>query len=273
MKKLISILFLVAAFAVCGSVNAFAQPVVDGTIGSVATWTNSDAANGGAPYPYYLDIVAPPATNDAISTMVMSHVVLLQDLDATNPAKDGIYLLIQVQTPGPQLIYPNPALYPSVPHMTNEIGDPPQVEMTGDFAGQGVANDVDIFVDTLNSNPFGATDNPALDVTTVCVGTEIACANTATWQTLQSYSGTEARDPLTGVLEYFFPSALMGALGSTPFPDSFIGTIIFHNGISSTQGVGSGDDVVVGTLAPEPSTMFLMLAGFLGLFSRKRFGL
>jgi len=272
MKKLISVLFLVAAFAVCGSAHVFAAvPVIDGAISPAGEWANSNSSSG--LLPYYLDIVSPPAPNDWVTSMTISHVVLLQELTSNDPTvafgDQGMYLLIETYAK-PQLTYPTPAQYPSIPGMTADL-NPPGVQMTGDFTGLGLNTGTNIFISSYNGNPFGAVDNPANDVTKVCVGTQSFCnqrINPGNWTVLTSLGGQYARN---GVLEYFFPSSILGSLGYTPFPTSFIGAITYDNGVSSTGGVGSGDDTVTGTLAPEPSTMFLVIAGLLGLVSKKRF--
>jgi len=268
MKKLISVLFLVAVFALCGSVSAFAVPVIDGSIAPGGEWANLNSSF--LPLSYYLEINSPPAGNDWISTMVMSHVVLLQELTSNDStvttAQQGMYLLIEVYGPGgPQLNYPDSALYPAIPGMTHSTY-PPSIQMTGDFLGDGLSDNFNLFVRTLNLNPTAPVDDHA-DSTFYCVGSEAHCnaLNPSVWSLLTTVDRA-------GVLEYFFPSSLLpGGIGYTPFPTSFVGKITYDNGVSSTGGTGTGDQVVTGTLVPEPASMFLMITGLVGLFAKKRF--
>jgi hypothetical protein len=258
MKKLISVMFLIAVFALCGSVSAFAAvPVIDGVLGA-GEWAN--VSNGGGPFPYYLNLNDPNELDNQIDTMDMSRVVLLQSLNIVDPlnpvSKDGIYLMIQVYDPaGPALGFPsNPGL---------SVDSLPTVRMAGDFLGDGLNDSFNIFVRTYNTVPLtGLTIN---DKTEVCVGSQTSCLVGGTWVDLVGAGGSFARG---GVLEYFFPSATFGTPPNTPFPGSFIGTITYDNGAS---GVASADDVVLGTLVPEPTSMFLMFTGIIGLLAKKRF--
>ena len=213
MKKIISVLFLVAAFALCGSVNAFAGvvPTIDGNL-TPGEWDNLNF-NGNPSYPYYLSINDPDEVDNQINTMDISHVVLLQELkstDAGTPIADGLYLMIQVYDPaGPSLGYPDPVTYPGI------VGNGyPVVKMAGDFLGDGLADNFNIFVKTYNK--FPETNLPANDVTEVCTGSANFCNGPgATWVNLSLAGGSEARG---SVLEYYFPSATFGTPPNTPFP-------------------------------------------------------
>ena len=65
----------------------------------------------------------------------------------------------------------------------------------------------------------------------------------------------------TPVLEYFIPTGTFGT-PIAPFPGSFFGILTYDNGLG---GPATSDDVVLGTLIPEPSTMFMAISGLLGL--------
>src|SRR3989338_4557653 len=68
-------------------------------------------------------------------------------------------------------------------------------------------------------------------------------------------------------IEYFLPTGKYGTPPNTPFPNSFVGNIVYDNGGSNR------DDVVRGTLVPEPSSLLLLgssLLGLLGIGIRKK---
>jgi len=262
MKKTMIVLALMIGIVAFGATSAMAVPTVDGSLGG-GEWANINTPNG-TPYPYYLEVFDPNEGDNQIDTMDIKHVVLLQELSSVsgdaNDTNDGIYLLIETYATPPSLQYPSAATYPGIVAQSA-----PMITMQGDFLGDGVMFDgFNIFIRHYNSQ--ASTGLVANDVVEVCFGDLQSCdgAGTETWTILQGVPGTVGGvgdfDRGT-VLEYFIPS---GAF-STPhsqFPYSFIGSITYDNGAS---GVNSADDVAIGTLIPEPGSMFLFGTALLGL--------
>lgn len=276
MKKLMTVLFLVAVFAVCGSVNAFAAvPTIDGSLGG-GEWANI-TTNG--KYPFYLDVIDPNESDNQIDEMDMSHVVLLQNLNyltgegAVDGTNDGLYLLIETYKT-PSLQYPDLILN-STPPPTYEypgVGRDgrPTIWMEGDFLNDGLDDDFNIFIRTYNSAPV--TGAPAVDLTQFCFGSATQCDpyDGTVWTTLDGYVGAlggignEARG---SVIEYFIPTGT-GGTPHEPFPGSFVGDITYGNGAAGDK---TTDDLVVGTLIPEPASMLLVFSGLLSLLGVKKF--
>jgi hypothetical protein len=290
MKKLISMLFLVAVFALFGSVSAFAVPAIDGNPATVAgEWLNdSDLVTPGLqPYSYYLDVIDPDESDNMIQEMDISHVVLIQqytpykdttngDLANSDNTKDGIYLLIETFN-APSLQYAD-----LIPYSVGRE-EKPRILMSADFFNNGLDDSFNLFIRTYNSSP--TTNDPADDKTQFCFGTFDNCdQQTGAWTDLVGYNPPNPLlppvPPLTGhdfggvgavtrgsVIEYFIPSGT-GGVPHEPFPGSFVGYITYDNGASGTS---TADDLVVGTLIPEPASMFLMLSGLVGLAAKRKF--
>lgn len=161
----------------------------------------------------------------------ISSATLLQEWHPVQQATDGIYLLIET--------FGTPSL------VDQDSGDPmASISLNADFNADGnidliIRHDADLGTDRLRwRRPPGSITGPATDF---------------------AIFGAEGVNFKRGsVLEYFIPSTT-GGTPHAPFPGNFIGTIVYDNGGDSP------DDRVVGTLIPEPSTMFLFGSSLLGL--------
>jgi len=268
MKKTLLILTMVVVGAITlGAGQALAvsvPPVTDGALG-VGEWANIN--HSGSPYPYYLEVFDPNEADNIIDDMDMSHVVLLQELSfgSDGPAgsaaddgtagfgDDGVYLLIEVYAPPPSLAF---ATGPGVTATTA-----PVIMLQGDLLGDGLSDGFNIFIRHFNSLP--GTGLVANDIVEVCVGSLATCGSiSAVYTDLVGAGGSFGRG---AVLEYFLPAGTFFTPPSppgTPFPFNFIGTVTYDNGAS---GPNTSDDVVMGTLIPEPGTMFLLGSSLLGM--------
>lgn len=264
MKKL-SVLTLLVGILALGVSNAYAVPTVNGSLG-VGEWANTG-------YPYYLEVGDPNEADNAFDNTDMSHVVLLQELNLFGGdalfANDGIYLLIEVYAPPPTLDWQ------SVGVGGIAITGTPLITMQGDLLGDGISDGFNVFIRHFNLNPDPLI--AAADVAEVCFGSAASCLilPLGSWAPLTSLVGTVGQTGAFArgsVLEYFIPSGSLGTPPSppgTPFPGSFIGTITYDNGLG---GPNTSDDVVIGTLIPEPGTFFLLGAGLLSMLGFGKFG-
>ncbi|OGW90080.1 MAG: hypothetical protein A3G33_05850 [Omnitrophica bacterium RIFCSPLOWO2_12_FULL_44_17] len=242
MKKIVIKLMMLLAISVVAlgvsSVYA-AVPSINGTVGATE-WDN-------APYPYYLNLTDPNdvgiGDDNIPDSYDISRVVLLQELDAYGgdgtAANDGVYLLIET--------------YASPSFVDLDGGPKPWtvVSMSGDFNNDGV---YDIFLThTANSDGTGQKV-----VVTFFDGVSFVDEDL-------SIQGSWAIG--ADGIEYFLPTGKYGTPPNTPFPNSFVGNIVYDNGGSNR------DDVVRGTLVPEPSSLLLLgssLLGLLGIGIRKK---
>ena len=266
MKKTLLMLSLVVVMLGLGVSQAYAVlPTVNGSIGGATEWDNVNAPAGTA-YPYYLEAFDPNEADNAFDNTDIGHAVLLQELTSVSGdgdfSNDGIYLLIEVYAPPPTLDWQPPA----------PITGTPLIMLQGDLLGDGLSDPFNIFLRHFNLNPDASV--AAADRVEMCTGSAATCLSLppGSWADLTTIPGTVGQFgsfSRGSVLEYYIPSGSGGTPPSppgTPFPGSFIGTITYDNGLG---GPNSSDDVVVGTLIPEPSTMFLTVTGLLGLL---RFG-
>lgn len=267
MKKTLLMLSLIVGIVISlGIPQAFAvsvPPVTDGILGA-GEWAN--LAHGGGPYPYYLEVGDPDEADNQIQNMDISHVVLLQELSlfggTAGFGDDGVYLLIEVYGPPPSLDFATGVgVVPTAA---------PVIKLQGDFLGDGLLDPFNIFVRHFNTVPdFGILAD--VDKVEVCVGSILTCESIgAVYTDLTLAGGTFGRG---GVVEYYFPAGTFGTPPSppgTPFPFSFIGAITYDNGAS---GPNTSDDVVVGTLIPEPGTMMMLGGALLGLIGFGKFRL
>lgn len=271
MKRILFMLTLIVAGLALGVSQASAVPVTDGILG-VGEWAN--VATSG-PYPYYLEVFDPDEADNQIQDMDLSHAVLLQELnlatgdgdpDVVPPLtgglagdNDGVYLLLEVYGPPPSLAF---ATGVGVVPTTAPI-----ILMSGDFLGDGLLDPFNIFLRHFNTLP-GAGAPVGSDVAEGCIGSLASCTGIlgGPYTLLTAVGGSFGRG---AVIEYFIPStAFLTPL--TPFPGSFIGTVTYDNGAS---GPNTSDDVLIGTLIPEPSTMILLGGSLLGLIGFAKFRL
>ena len=258
MKRTLCILMMVVGVLTFGMTKAYAAPTVDGLLGG-GEWAN-------AGYPYYLEVGDPNEPDNQFDNTDISHAVLLQELtsfsgdaDFTN---DGIYLLLEVYAPPPTLDWQ------SVGVGGIGITSIPNITMQGDLLGDGLFDGFNVFIRHFNLDP---SPGVAPDRAEVCFGSIGSCLvlPPGSWTDLTTLVGTAGQFGAFGrgtVLEYFIPSGSLGTPPSppgTPFPTSFFGTLTYDNGLG---GPNTSDDVVIGTLIPEPSTMLLMGTSLLGLF-------
>jgi hypothetical protein len=260
MKKTLLMLSLIVGVLSLGITQAYAAvPVIDGFKG-VGEWANTG-------YPYYLEAFDPNEADNAFDNTDISHGVLLQELTSVSGdgdfSNDGIYLLLEVYAPPPTLDWQ------SVGVGGIGITGTPLIALHGDLGGDGLFDPFNIFIRHYNTNPGPGV---GVDVVNVCVGSAATCLieplGGPSWTSLTGVGGAFARGD---VLEYFIPSGTFGTPPSppgVPFPNSFIGHLTYDNGLG---GPNTSDDVVLATLIPEPGTMFMALAGLLGLagFGRK----
>jgi hypothetical protein len=254
MKKTLFMLSLIVGVLSLGISQAHAAvPAIDGALG-VGEWANTG-------YPYFLEVFDPNEADNAFNNTDISHGALLQELTSFSGdadfSNDGVYLLLEVYAPPPTLDWQ------SVGVGGVGITSVPMITLQGDFAGDGFTDPSNLFIRHFNTNPG---PGAGVDKVEVCVGAIFACLGPGgTWTDLTLAGGAFARD---SVLEYFIPSGAFGTPVGVPFPGSFVGQLTYDNGLG---GPNTSDDIVIGTLVPEPGTMFMALAGLLGLagFGRK----
>ena len=236
MKKTMLVLAMLAfVFGFGTHAFAYTLPAIDGTLGA-GEWVNQ-------PYQYYLDVTDP---NEAGITdkYDISHGVLFQEIDGFgfgdgNPANDGIYILLETYGIPPSLADAG-------------AGDPPaSISMNADFNGDGI---IDLVI--VHKAEFGpetlSYKRPVGSILGAPVG--------------ETPFGVEGINFKRGsVLEYYIPTGT-GGTPHLPFPGSFVGTLVYDNGGDEP------DDRVVGSLVPEPTTMFLFGSSLLGLLGVGRFG-
>lgn len=236
MKKALSIFALTLGIACFASASAYAVPAVNGTLGA-GEWDNTG-------YNYYLQI-SDPNELDVPDAYDIKSVTILQEIEGfgfgdANAANDGIYILIET--------YADPSMVDLLP------GAPrPTISMNGDFDGNGTI-DIEV-VHSIN----------ALSVQSVEVTNYVAAVS---GDLVGAGGAFTATGPGVTVLEYFIPTGAFGT-PAFPFPQSFIGGIIFDNGGDQPDDSLSGS----ATLVPEPSSMLLFggaLLGMLGIRSRKK---
>ncbi|MBI1977867.1 MAG: hypothetical protein HYS55_03860 [Candidatus Omnitrophica bacterium] len=259
MKKALLMLSLVVVMLSLGMSQAYATlPTVNGTL-AAGEWDSL------GPYPYYLEVFDPNEADNAFDNTDISHAVLFQELTSVSGdadfTNDGIYLLLEVYAPPPTLDWQ------SVGVGGIGITGTPNITMQGDLLGDGLSDGFNIFVRHFNLNPDPSIIAP--DRVEVCVGSAASCLSLppGSWADLTASGGAFGRG---SVLEYYIPAGTFGTPPSppgTPFPFSFIGTLTYDNGIG---GPSTSDDVVIGTLIPEPSTIFMALTGLLGLVGAGR---
>jgi hypothetical protein len=249
MKKVFSLMMLLAGVFVFGAVDAQAALVVsiDGTEGA-GEWSN-------AGYPYYLEVTDPnefdanPALNipDAYD---IKRMVLFQELDGFggdgDASNDGIYLLIET--------YAKPSLVDLTPG-----GAKARIFLDGDFHilpdAPGPTN---VFDFSLEHTADAGGGSQSVEVTFNVFGPTGSILPEGAFSTPDGVTDT--------VIEYFIPSGKFGT-PAVPFPADFIGLATYDNGAVNP------DDIAVGsaTLVPEPSSMLLFGGALLGLVARKRF--
>ena len=254
MKKMIWAV-AVFGFVIMGAARGYAVPSIDGLLGA-GEWDNIG-------YTYYLNVIDPNEPDVTPDTMDIFRVTLLQELGlaaggtetTASTADDGVYLLIQN--------YVTPA---TLEDPDGLISQKPVVAMEGDFFGNGTADAFNIFLRHRNTTPLNGVNDPLLDSVTFCLGSATFCdpdgPNYLSFDGVVGFYGSvSARDRDPDVYEYFLPT---GGFGTpvAPFPGSFIGTILFDNG---NAGPNTSDDIVMGTIIPEPGTMFLFGGGLLGI--------
>ncbi|MDA9101195.1 PEP-CTERM sorting domain-containing protein [Omnitrophica bacterium] len=247
MKKTLLVLTMLAVVFAFGITPAFAAvPVINGSYQNavsdaplgVGEWLNdSDPTASIIPYPYYLHVTDPNEAGvpDAYD---ISAATLLQELGG-NIADDGIYLAIQT--------YAAATL-----SKINTNDDKPRVILQADFNADGLP-DIKFTHSTNNSGVQTLTWEREL-------GSVLGVPVDPTPFGLE---GVNYKLAGNNVIEYFFPTGL-GGTPHVPFPGQFIGTILYDNGGQAP------DDIVIGTLIPEPGTMFLFGAGLLGLIGLGR---
>ena len=248
MKKLMQLMFLMIGIVVLSASGAHASvPLISGTLGDGALgageWLNdSDSGAGVTAYPYYLEVFdinefnADPTLNipDAYD---IKRVVLLQELDSFSgdgdATNDGIYLLIETYAPH-SLVDLTPG------------GQLAGIFLDGDFDGNG---SIDF---SLKHSADGSGGSQSVDVTFNIFGPPFS-GNLVAFGGAFSLAGNGST-----FLEYFIPSSGFNTPASQ-FPSTFIGQVNYDNGAINP------DDIVVGTLIPEPSTMMLLGLSLLGM--------
>lgn len=254
MKKTLFMLSLVVVMLGLGMSQAYAVvPVIDGFLGA-GEWDNVG-------YTYYLNVTDPNEVDVVPDSMDIARVTLLQELDAVSggtetvagAGNDGVYLLVEVF--GTPTTLEDPDLNPA--------SGVPLLSMAGDFFGNGLGDPFNLFVKHSNLAPVDGLDTPVTDSVRWCLGSAVTCFPDAAYISFDLVPGA-LRDRVPDVYEYFFPTGEFGT-PTIPFPSSFIGTITFDNGSAAA------DDIVVGTLIPEPSTMFLTATGLLGMLGFVKF--
>lgn len=257
-KTLIVLAVVLGVFGV--SSPAQAVPTIDGLLG-VGEWDNIG-------YTYYLNVFDPNEPDVTPDTMDIFRVTLLQELlpaaggtgTTLTTADDGVYLLIETWVKPTTLEDPD-----------GLVSQKPVVAMEGDFFADGTFDGFNIFIRHRNTTPFNGINDPAADSVTWCFGSVITCdpdgGGYSTFDGTAGFFGSLATHARGDVFEYFLPT---GGFFTpvAPFPFTFIGTILFDNG---NAGLNTSDDIVIGTLIPEPGTMFLFGSGMLGLLGVKRF--
>ncbi len=178
-------------------------------------------------YSYYLNITDPNESGITDNYDIKS-ATILQDLSGNNP--NGVYLLIET--------YDTPSLVDS------SYGTPPAtVSLFGDFAGDGL-DPFDFYV-TLYED--GHVDLQNLGVT----------------YDDPVFTADGGKVVKGSAIEFFFPSTKFGT-PLEPFPNSFIGKIVYDNGGDEP------DDSATGTAVPEPASMILFGSGMLGFIARRK---
>lgn len=246
MKKLMQLMFLMIGIVVLSASSAHAAvPLISGTLGDGGLGAgeflnDSDPGIGVTPYPYYLEVFDVNESNGDPDLNIpdaydIKRVVLLQELSSFSgdgdAANDGIYLLIETYAPH------------SLADLT--LGGPlATIFLDGDFNGDGIFDFS--MVHTANAAGTGQ----AVTVTANIFGPTGSLTAAGGAFSLAGNGST--------FLEYFIPSSGF-ATPAIPFPTVFKGQITYDNGAVNP------DDIVVGTLIPEPSTMILLGLSLLGM--------